>query len=178
MSRHPDATTHDRHSIDISVLNPNTVPNSPPSIADPSPPRSLPIFSLLGLRHPLQSSYFTLYRPLTTLQDRCILFAAVVLALAAGVPLPLIGVIFGKIINSFPPTEEEIKTRIGQLLGVAVAYFFVTWGWATCWGVVGERVSRGLREALLEKAVGQEVGWFEVECPDVSFCCQVAESCG
>lgn len=59
-----------------------------------------------------------------------------------------------------------------------MAYFFVTWGWATCWGVVGERVSRGLREALLEKAVGQEVGWFEVECPDVSFCCQVAESCG
>lgn len=90
------------------------------------------------------------------------------LALAAGIPLPLIGVIFGKIINSFPPTEDEIKVRIGQLLGVAVAYFFITWGWATAWGVVGERVSRGLREELLKKAIGMEVGWFEVECPDVS----------
>lgn len=61
-----------------------------------------------------------------------------------------------------------MRVRISQLLGVAVAYFFITWGWATAWGVVGERVSRGLREALLRKAVGMEVGWFDVECPDVS----------
>lgn len=81
----------------------------------------------------------------------------------------MISLIFGKIINNFPPTEDEMKMRIAQLLSVAVAYFCITWGWATAWGVVGERVSRGLREELLRKAVGMEVGWFDVECPDVSF---------
>jgi hypothetical protein len=117
--------------------------------------------------HRLHSSYLTLYRPLTSVKDRCILAAAIILALAAGAPLPIIGVIFGKIINSFPPTADEINTRIGQLLGVAVAYFFITWGWATAWGMIGERVARGLRVRLLQRAVGMEVGWWDSESLDV-----------
>ncbi|PUU81302.1 ABC transporter-like protein [Tuber borchii] len=114
------------------------------------------------------TSYFSLYRPLNTWRQRAILLLAIILSLAAGAPLPIIGVIFGKIINHFPPTEEELQTRIGQLLGAAVAYFFITWGWATCWGIVGERVSRGLREDLLRKAVGMEIAYFEIECPDIA----------
>ncbi|KAI5788367.1 ABC transporter-like protein [Geopyxis carbonaria] len=114
------------------------------------------------------ASYLSLYRPLRSFKERAILAAAIVLALAAGAPLPIIGVIFGKIINAFPPSEDELRVRIGQLLGVAVAYFFITWGWATCWGMVGEVVSRGLREELLKKAVGMDMAWFEVECPDIA----------
>ncbi|KAH8151197.1 uncharacterized protein LAJ45_04899 [Morchella importuna] len=127
----------------------------------PSPRTPVPL-------HRLHSSYLTLYRPLTSVKDRCILAAAIILALAAGAPLPIIGVIFGKIINSFPPTADEINTRIGQLLGVAVAYFFITWGWATAWGMIGERVARGLRVRLLQKAVGMEVGWWDSESLDIA----------
>lgn len=157
--------SHDHHSIDITALQSAVAPATAPNLPLPGPS----IFSLLGFGPTtLHSSYFTLYRPLTAVHDKCILAAAVILALAAGIPLPLIGLIFGKIINGFPPTEDEMRVRVSQLLGVAVAYFFITWGWATAWGVVGERVSRGLREALLRKAVGMEVGWFDVECPDVS----------
>lgn len=90
------------------------------------------------------------------------------LSLAAGVPLPIIGVLFGKMINGFPPDPHDLNVRLGQLMGVAVAYFAITWGWATCWGMIGERVSRGLREEVLEKAIGMDIGWFEVEGADVS----------
>jgi peptidoglycan/LPS O-acetylase OafA/YrhL len=64
------------------------------------------------------SSYIALFRPLQDVQSRLILVAGIVFAVAAGVPLPIIGVIFARIINAFPPSEDEIRTRISELLGV------------------------------------------------------------
>jgi ATP-binding cassette subfamily B (MDR/TAP) protein 1 len=94
--------------------------------------------------------------------------AGFVLAVAAGVPLPLIGVILGKIINNFPPTESELKTRLVQLMGTAVGYFVVTWGWSVCWAITGERVSRKTRERLLERALGMDSAYFDTTAPDMT----------
>lgn len=77
----------------------------------------------------LEFSYFALFRPLRDTQSRCILFAGVVLAIAAGAPLPIIGVIFSKIINSFPPSETEIHERVVQLIGVGMWIFFCRHPW-------------------------------------------------
>ncbi|KAK7714457.1 hypothetical protein SLS57_007185 [Botryosphaeria dothidea] len=125
-------------------------------------------FKRIAGLNPFKTSYFSLYRPLKSFQDRFILVAGIILGIAAGVPMPLIGVIFGHIIDSFPPSEHDLAVRIGQLLGVAVAYFVITWGWACCWGIIGERTSRGLREALLERALGMEMAYFDVEAPDMT----------
>lgn len=91
--------------------------------------------------------------------------------------------IFARIIDAFPPTEDEVHQRISQLLGVgelslqssvlklmweATAYFAVTWGWATCWGIVGARISRGLRIQMVDRALGMDQTYFETKCPDVS----------
>jgi ATP-binding cassette, subfamily B (MDR/TAP), member 1 len=64
------------------------------------------------------ASYFALFGPLHDVQSRLILLCGIVLAVAAGAPLPIIGVIFARIIDAFPPTEDEIHQRISQLLGV------------------------------------------------------------
>jgi len=64
------------------------------------------------------ASYFALFKPLQDIQSRIILFCGVVLALAAGAPLPIIGVIFARIIDHFPPSEDEVVDRISQLLVV------------------------------------------------------------
>ena len=64
------------------------------------------------------ASYFALFKPLQDIQSRIILFCGVVLALAAGAPLPIIGVIFARIIDNFPPSEDEVVGRISQLLAV------------------------------------------------------------
>ena len=64
------------------------------------------------------SSYIALFRPLQDVRSRLILVAGIVFAIAAGVPLPIIGIIFARIINAFPPSEDEIRTRISELLGV------------------------------------------------------------
>lgn len=83
--------------------------------------------SLMLGRNPFKTSYFSLYRPIKDWRSRCILLIAVVCSIAAGIPLPIIGVIFSKIINSFPPAEPALTKSIGELLGVAVAYFVFTW---------------------------------------------------
>lgn len=118
--------------------------------------------------NPFKTSYFSLYRPVTGWKANCILVLGIICAIAAGVPLPIIGVIFSRIIDSFPPTEDALNKSIGQLLGVAVAYFLVTWSWAVCWGVTGEVVARGLREALVEKILGMNMTFFDVEAPDMT----------
>ena len=74
---------------------------------------------ILGL-NPFKTSYFALYRPLQDTCFRSILATGTLLAVAAGVPLPVIAVIFGKLIDSFPPSEDELRLRVSQLLGVGL----------------------------------------------------------
>ncbi|KAF2843130.1 P-loop containing nucleoside triphosphate hydrolase protein [Patellaria atrata CBS 101060] len=153
-----------QRNIDIASLSttqPRTWRNEVAAV-----PKSF-IRQILGL-NPFKTSYFTLYRPVKSVKLRLILFCGILFSVAAGIPLPLIGVIFGKIIDNFPPEEHELQTRIAQLLGVACAYFVVTWGWAVCWGTIGEMVSRNLREALVEKVLGMEQAFFDVEAPDIT----------
>lgn len=129
------------------------------------------------------SSYLALYRPLDDLQSRLILLCGILCAIAAGaresstttvfrvltsLALPIIGVIFARIIDVFPPTEAEVESRVYQLIAVACAYFVVTWGWAFCFGIVGARVSRGLRIQLIDRALGLDQTFYETQCPDVS----------
>jgi ATP-binding cassette subfamily B (MDR/TAP) protein 1 len=125
------------------------------------------IKQILGL-NPFKTSYFALYRPLDDARSRTILIMGILLAMAAGVPLPLIGVIFGRIINNFPPPADELRALISRLMLVAVGYFAVTWGWAVCWAVIGERVSRRLRERLLHRALGMDMAYFDTASPDIS----------
>ncbi|KAF1987351.1 multidrug resistance-like protein [Aulographum hederae CBS 113979] len=125
------------------------------------------IRQILGL-NPFKTSYFALFRPLKSFYSRCLLFAAVILSIAAGVPLPIIGVVFGELINQFPAAESELSSNITRLLIIATIYFAVTWGWAACWGMVGEMIARSFREALVERALGMEMTFFDVEAPDMT----------
>jgi ATP-binding cassette subfamily B (MDR/TAP) protein 1 len=122
---------------------------------------------ILGL-NPFKTSYFALYRPLDDLWSRTILVLGILLAMAAGIPLPLIGVILGRIINNFPPPADELRTLLVRLMSVAVCYFLVTWGWAVCWAVIGERVSRRMRERLLRRALGMDMAYFDTVSPDIA----------
>ena len=80
--------------------------------------KSLKLLPKSGVRKLPGSSYFALFRPLQDVQSRLILVVGIIFSLAAGVPLPLIGVIFARIINAFPPSEDDIRRRISELLGV------------------------------------------------------------
>ena len=148
-----------------SSIAANTVPGNGESDLSQIPRKFLR--QLLGL-NPFRTSYWSLYRPIDDWQSRFVLATGVICSIAAGIPLPIIGVIFSSIIDSFPPPEDELLKSIGELLGVAVAYFFFTWAWSICWGVTGERVSRRFREALVRKAMGMDMSFYDVQDLDIT----------
>lgn len=122
---------------------------------------------LLGL-NPFKSSFLSLYRNLETKAECGTAIAGAVLAAAAGVPLPIMFVIFGKIINSFPPEENELETRIGQLLGVAAAYFVITTIYMSAFGRVGEKIAINLREKLLRCLLSLDQAYYDTHDLDVT----------
>ena len=123
------------------------------------------IRQILGL-NPFKTSYFTLYRQLDDAGSKIILVLGIVTAVLAGLPLPLIGVVLGRIINNFPPHPDELKHLLFRLMSVAVGYFVVTWAWAVCWAVIGERVSRKTRERLLHRALGMDMTYYGAYMPE------------
>lgn len=152
--------------IELQTLN-NAGPAARPWHAEVVTVSRKCIKQILG-KNPFQTSYLTLFRPLKTFNERATLCSGIVFAIAAGVPLPIIGLIFEKIINSFPPSEHELHDRLVQLLGVACGYFAVTTGYTISWGLTGERVSRKLREALVQRLLGLDQAFFDVTNPDVT----------
>lgn len=197
-SRPPHGSQKSRFPTDVNVESPDTEPlldsdacdfsdgfprrrnsqwdmHAEPSLATVQPQawsdvtfiRQAFIRQILGL-NPFKTSYFALYRPLNDPGSRAILVLGISLAIAAGLPLPLIGVILGRIINNFPPPQDELRTLLFRLMSVAVGYFAVTWGWAVCWAVIGERVSRKTREGLLHRALGMDMTYFDTVAPDMS----------
>ncbi|RYN69761.1 Multidrug resistance protein 1 [Alternaria tenuissima] len=73
------------------------------------------IRQILGL-NPFKTSYFTLYRQLDDAGSKIILVLGIVTAVLAGLPLPLIGVVLGRIINNFPPHPDELKHLLFRLI--------------------------------------------------------------
>ncbi|EGP90754.1 putative ABC transporter [Zymoseptoria tritici IPO323] len=122
---------------------------------------------LLGL-NPFKTTYLNLYDSLDTVLDRSIAIGSAVFAVAAGVPLPVIGYIFGQIINEFPPPEAALHDRLVQLLGVAVAYFVVTTIYCIGFGLTSETVSVKLRRKLLECLLHLDQAYLDTHTIDVS----------
>ena len=84
----PESESH-LHETNIEIGSLNVSP-----AAQPGPRKKFAEFPK-EISRVFQTQYFRLYRPLETWYDRGLLFSAIVLSLAAGVPLPIIGVIFG-----------------------------------------------------------------------------------
>lgn len=118
--------------------------------------------------NPWRSSFLELYFDLEHRHDKAIALTGLFLAIAAGVPLPIIFVVFSKIIDNFPPTEDELRTRLSQLLGVAAAYFVVTAGYTCAFSRVGERIAFTTRQRLLQCLLELEQAYLDTHDIDVT----------
>ena len=121
----------------------------------------------LGL-NPFKGSYFSLFTTLQNTNDRLAAGCGAVFGVAAGIPLPIIGVIFGKIISGFPPSPDEMRLRICQLLAVAVAFFVVTSTYTIAFGRTGEKIAIGLRLKLLSSLLHVDQAYLDTHDVDVS----------
>jgi ATP-binding cassette, subfamily B (MDR/TAP), member 1 len=102
-----------RSEINVRSLSTHRVPRH---LEIPALPKYF-LRHILGL-NPFKASYFSLYRPLKDIPSQAAVIVGVLCAITAGVPLPIIGIIFGKLIDGFPPTEDDLATKLTQLLVV------------------------------------------------------------
>ncbi|WPG99455.1 multidrug resistance protein 1-like protein [Acrodontium crateriforme] len=122
---------------------------------------------LLGL-NPFKSSYFALYRSLESNTDRLVAIIGAICAIAAGLPLPLISTVFRDVINSFPPSEEQIRQLIIKLVSVAAAYFVVTAIYTAAFAISSEKISISLRQKLLDCLLHLDQTYMDTHEIDVS----------
>lgn len=126
------------------------------------------VFGQLLGTNPFKNSYLDLYDPLESKTHKAIAIGSAIFAIAAGVPLPIIGYIFGKIINSFPPEPDALTQRLIQLIGVAIAYFGATTIYTIGFGLTAENVSLKLRQQLLRCLLHLDQAYLDTHDIDVN----------
>lgn len=135
---------------------------------------------LVHIRRRLPSmSYVHLYHDLSRAEVAA-LGIGTVAAIAAGVPLPLIGVLFGKMVNGFneqaclaqggappDPAQQEaflaaVRHHVLQMVVIASVNLVLIWTYTSCWSFLGERIVRRLRQRYVRALLSQDMSYFDL----------------
>ena len=128
----------------------------------------------------LTSNYIRLYRYCDR-TDALLLLVGTLAAIASGVPLPLIGILFGQLIDSFngiscsasgtatSPAQQttpnqfmsSVNDKVKLVAIVAAANFAFIWIYTTCWSNLGERIVRKMRARYLASVLRQDMAFFD-----------------
>ena len=95
-------------------------------------------------------------------------------AIAAGIPFPLLGVLFGKLVDelntgacassrnqSVPSLQASVNAKVLLILYITIANFFAIYIHTGCWSLFGERLVRRLRENYFRGLLRQELAFFD-----------------
>ncbi|KAM0701021.1 hypothetical protein Q7P35_011382 [Cladosporium inversicolor] len=101
------------------------------------------------------------------------LVSGVIFSIAAGVPFPIIGILFGELLDDFngatcsqgDGTSEsyqgDINSKILIIFYLAIAQFVLIYGHLFCWSYGGARLAQRLRESYLSTLMKQEPSFFD-----------------
>ncbi|EXJ54880.1 ATPase [Cladophialophora psammophila CBS 110553] len=107
--------------------------------------------------------------------DAGVLLLAILSAIASGIPFPLIGILFGQLIDDFnsatcdsPDTssarsqhQDSVNDKILLILYLAIAQFVTIYMHLSCWSLNGARLAQRLRESYLHNLLRQEPTYFD-----------------
>lgn len=96
-------------------------------------------------------------------------------AIASGVPFPLIGILFGQLVDninsascnqsaspgSLHSYQSQVDHKVLDIVYIGIGYFFAAYICVFCWNLTGERLAQRLRERYLEGLLRQEPGFFD-----------------
>ena len=94
-------------------------------------------------------------------------------AIAAGLPFPLLGILFGQLLDDLssvscseasgnrPGLESAIATKILYLVYITIFNFTSLYIHTTCWSLTGERLVRRLRVKYFKSILRQEIEFFD-----------------
>jgi ATP-binding cassette, subfamily B (MDR/TAP), member 1 len=105
------------------------------------------------------------------------LSCAIFSAIASGVPFPIIGIIFGQLLNDFNAVtclqaedessaatdayQKDVNSKVLMILYLAIAQFVTIYSHLLCWSLYGARLAQRLRETYLRSLLRQEPSFFD-----------------
>ncbi|KAG9246928.1 multidrug/pheromone exporter, ABC superfamily [Calycina marina] len=103
------------------------------------------------------------------------LWLGLISAIASGVPFPLIGIIFGQLLDDFNDAtcavqdstdsgeeyDGSINSNILLIVYLAIAQFVLIYTHLSCWTLTGARLAQRLRESYLQSLLRQEPSFFD-----------------
>ncbi|KAF2689884.1 leptomycin B resistance protein pmd1 [Lentithecium fluviatile CBS 122367] len=123
--------------------------------------------------------FFTFFRLLfyanPTWLDKTLLCVGFVAAIAAGVPFPLVGIIFGQLVDNFNKAtcdneqaagaagdlQSSINSKVLLLIYIAIATFVLIYTHILCWNIASQRLAQRIRDRYLKSLLGQDVAFFD-----------------
>ncbi|OGE56376.1 hypothetical protein PENARI_c003G08092 [Penicillium arizonense] len=108
-----------------------------------------------------------------TKTDVLLIVTAVFFAVAAGIPFPLLGIVFGDLINDLNtatcvPSETSntdvtgsVRTKVLYVIYITIANFCFIYIHCSCWSLISERIARRYRRRYFESVIRQETGYIE-----------------
>ncbi|CAM1507633.1 Fc.00g072740.m01.CDS01 [Cosmosporella sp. VM-42] len=140
--------------------------DSPPATASSSSRISTKLSNVFG--------YFAIYfRANPTNFDLVLLFTGFFSAIASGIPFPLLGIIFGQLIDDFNDEtcasedsatkeyQDAVNSKILYVLYLAIAQFGFMYIHLVCWSLGGARLAQRLREQYLRSLLHKEPSFFD-----------------
>lgn len=103
------------------------------------------------------------------------LILGILCAIASGVPFPLIGIVFGQLLDNFNSVtcsdstsssedseyQGSINSKILLIVYLAIAQFVLIYAHLTFWSLNGARLAQRLRERYLQNLLRQEPSFFD-----------------
>lgn len=108
-----------------------------------------------------------------TKTDVFLIFTGFFFSIASGVPFPLLGIVFGDLINDLntatcaPASSngDEVMAAVRQkvlyVIYITIANFCFIYIHCSCWSYISERIARRYRRRYFEAIIRQETGYIE-----------------
>ncbi|KAL8821476.1 MAG: hypothetical protein Q9223_000484 [Gallowayella weberi] len=106
--------------------------------------------------------------------DVIFLVVGILAAMAAGVPFPLLGVLFGELVDELNTAscaksqnqdvdnlQASVNTKVLLIVYVSIANFFAIYIHTGCFSLFGERLVRRMREKYFRGLLRQEIAFFD-----------------
>jgi ATP-binding cassette subfamily B (MDR/TAP) protein 1 len=107
--------------------------------------------------------------------DISLLAVGTLAAIASGVPFPILGIIFGQLVDSLNSAtcsaesdsairaayQSSVDTKVLQVVYITIASFVTIFIYTVCWRLVGERLVQRLRDQYFRSLLRQEPSFFD-----------------
>ncbi|KAK8147762.1 hypothetical protein G3M48_001032 [Beauveria asiatica] len=157
----------------------SATPAEPPTAAPDSEPAAAPVEPIATRKE----AFFTYFQLLVyanpTWKDYVLLVCGLVISAAAGVPIPLMGIFFGQLIDDLneatcdaralsdlyqaSPDElqRSVNSKVLKLVYIGIASFALIYAYLVCWAIFSRRLEARIRDAYFRALLRQDATFYD-----------------